>query len=380
MIELLERLGYYPRFCVWELTLACELRCKHCGSYAGPKRDDELSFEEALTVADQLAAMHCEKLTLGGGEPTLHPQWHELGKRLTRQGVLVNIISNGWQWSRDQVQKAKDAGLANVAFSLDGLEQAHDTVRRAGSFQRVVSAIDVSVGAGMPTTIVTHVNQLNHRHLPELRELLREHGVLSWQIQMGNPLGAMGDNEALVVKPEELLWLIPQIAEMRADPCQRPVVFAADNVGYYGRWEKPLRDRGAEISFWIGCRAGCQVVGIESNGNVKGCLSLPSSRHGDNRFVEGNLRQQSLADIWNKPGAFAYNRQFRPEQLVGFCARCRYGDICRGGCTWTAFGHTRNRYDNPYCFYRQALLQRRYDLLADEEPTDQELAFLQHSG
>ena len=35
MIELLSRLGYYPRFCVWELTLACNLRCLHCGSFAG---------------------------------------------------------------------------------------------------------------------------------------------------------------------------------------------------------------------------------------------------------------------------------------------------------------------------------------------------------
>jgi radical SAM protein with 4Fe4S-binding SPASM domain len=379
MLELLQRLGYYPRFCVWELTLACQLRCKHCGSYAGPRREDELSFEEALKVADQLAAMRCEKLTLGGGEPTLHPQWHELGKRLTSQGVLVNIISNGWQWSIEQVQKAKDAGLANVAFSLDGFEKEHDAVRRPESFQRVVSAIEVSVGAGMPTTIVTHVNQFNFRRLHELRQFLGERGVSSWQIQMGNPLGAMGDNEQLVVKPEELLWLIPQIAEMRTDPSQRPLVFAADNVGYYGKWEKPLRDRGAEISFWIGCRAGCQVVGIESNGNVKGCLSLPSSRHGDNRFVEGNLREQSLEEIWNKPDAFAYNRQFSVKQLAGFCSRCRYGDICRGGCTWTALGHTRNRYDNPYCFYRQAVLAGRTDLLADEQPTEQELLYLEKS-
>jgi radical SAM protein with 4Fe4S-binding SPASM domain len=379
MLELLQRLGYYPRFCVWELTLACELRCKHCGSYAGPKRDDELSLTEALAVADQLAAMRCEKLTLGGGEPTLHPQWDTLGKRLTRQGVLVNIISNGWQWSDEKVQRAKDAGLANVAFSLDGFEEAHDTVRREGSYARVVAAIDASVSAGMPTAIVTHINQLNLHRLREFRAFLREHGVVSWQIQMGNPLGAMGDNEELVVDPKELLWLIPQIAEMRADPAGQPQVFAADNVGYYGRWEKPLRDRGAEISFWVGCRAGCQVVGIESNGNVKGCLSLPSSRHGDGRFVEGNLREQSLADIWNKPGAFAYNRAFSKDQLAGFCAVCRYGDICRGGCTWTAFGHTRNRYDNPYCFYRQALLYRRFDLLADEEPSEAELTFLDSS-
>ncbi len=376
MLELLKRLGYYPRFCVWELTLVCDLRCRHCGSYAGARRKDELSYEECLRVADDLAAMKCERLTLGGGEPTLHPRWHELGARLSERGVLVNIISNGWGWSKEHLDRARDAGLINVAFSLDGFEQAHDTVRREGSFRRVVDAVDMCVAAGMPVSIVTHVNQLNKNSLPEFRAFLAEHGLASWQIQFGNPSGVMSEHQELVIQPEDLLFLNPLIAEMRADEVARPLIFPADNVGYFGRCEKALRDRGTEISFWIGCRAGCQVVGIESNGNVKGCLSLPSARHGNDLFLEGNLRQERLATIWNRPDAFAYNRQFTEEQLAGFCAKCRYRDICRGGCAWTAYSHTKNRFDNPYCFYRQALRHRRFDLLADEQPTDEELAAL----
>ena len=73
----------------------------------------------------------------------------------------------------------------------------------------------------------------------------------------------------------------------------------ADDIGYYGLPEQGLRDNGGELPFWIGCRAGCQVIGIESSGNVKGCLSLPSSMHGEKRFVEGNLRERSLSEIWN---------------------------------------------------------------------------------
>ena len=102
MIELLERLGYYPRFCVWELTLACDMRCQHCGSFAGTRRPDELDFDEQLSVAEQLIRLGCEKVTLGGGEPTLHPRWYQLGKYLTDGGVRVNIISNGWGWDERQ--------------------------------------------------------------------------------------------------------------------------------------------------------------------------------------------------------------------------------------------------------------------------------------
>jgi radical SAM protein with 4Fe4S-binding SPASM domain len=380
MLEILQRLGYAPRFCVWELTLVCDLRCRHCGSYAGAKRKDELSFEECLEVADQLADLGCEKLTLGGGEPTLHPHWHELGKRLTDRGVRVNLISNGWSWSEENLEKARHAGLMNVAFSLDGFEEAHDAVRRKDSFRRVVAATDMCVAAEVPTSIVTHVNQLNKNSLREFRDFLAEHRISSWQIQFGTPSGSMSDNQELVTRPEDLLWLIPQIAEMRTAAVTRPIIFPADNVGYYGKYEKAIRDRGAEISFWIGCRAGCQVIGIESNGNVKGCLSLPSQRHGNDMFLEGNLREKPLAEIWNDPDAFPFNRKFSLDQLAGFCAVCRYRDICRGGCTWTAYSHTRNRFDNPYCFYRQAVRHRRFDLLADEEPTPEELAAVEPAG
>ncbi len=379
MIELVQRLGFYPRFCVWELSLVCDMRCRHCGSHAGARRADELDLEQLEAVADALAAMGCEKVTLSGGEPTLHPHWHELGRRLTDQDVRVNIITNGWSWSPTRMAEARQAGLTNVAFSLDGFEKAHDEVRRKGSFERVVRGIELCVAEEMPTSVVTHINRLNMHELPEFRDFLGEHGVASWQVQLGVPSGNMSDWQELVIAPEELLWLVPQIAELRGDGASEPIVCPSDNIGYFGTCEKALRDRGKPINFWIGCRAGCQVVGIESNGNVKGCLSLPSVRHGSERdvFVEGNLRQQSLAELWQREGAFAMNREFRQERLGGFCAVCRFRDICRGGCAWTAYSHTSNRFDNPYCFYRQAVLHRRLDLLGDDEPSPEELAFSQ---
>ena len=136
-------------------------------------------------------------------------------------------------------------------------------------------------------------------------------------------------------------------------------MFPGHNVGYFGDPEADLRDRGGAIPFWVGCTAGCSVIGIESNGNIKGCLSLPSSRNGIDQFVEGNVRESSLEEIWWRKNAFAYNRKFSVKQLDGFCRTCDYADICRGGCAWTAFSHTSSRYDNPYCYWRQVKLREQ---------------------
>ena len=368
MIEVLTRLGYRPRFCVWELTLACDMRCRHCGSRAGKPRHDELETSELLDIAKQLSEMACKRVTLSGGEPTLHPAWDTVAKALRAGGVRVNIISNGWSWTPEHTRRAIDTGLENIAFSLDGPEDAHDGVRaRPGSFGRVARAIDDCVAKGAPVTVVTHVNNLNKASLETFHAWLADRGVASWQLQVGNPSGSMRDCPDLVLDPEELLWLVPLIADMKQSGPRRPVIFPSDNIGYYGKYERILRDRGATICFWIGCRAGCQVVGIESNGNVKGCLSLPSARNQVDAFVEGNLRDTRLRELWTRPGAFAFNRNYDVGKLEGFCGRCRFRDICRGGCSWSAFTRSGSRFDNPMCFYRVAVEHERWDLIPDAE-------------
>jgi radical SAM protein with 4Fe4S-binding SPASM domain len=375
MLDVLKQVGFAPRACVWELTLACNLRCKHCGSIAGSKREREMSLDESLQVADQLAALGCRRVTLSGGEPTLNPDWDRIGKRLGDHGIKVNLISNGWHWSAAHVARAKAAGLCGAAFSLDGFEREHDEFRQRGSFARVVSAIDACVAGGLPVAVNTTVNTLNARTLRELRDFVRERGAFSMQVQLATPSGNMGEHRDLVIDPKDLLWLVPELSALCRENTRQFFTVAADDIGYYGKPEQLLRDDGGELPFWIGCRAGCQVVGIESGGNVKGCLSLPSSMHGEGRFVEGNLRDRPLAEIWNAPGAFAYNRAEASSRLTGFCGVCRYREFCRGGCTWTVYCHAQAGGEgNPFCFYHQAVKHDRADLLT-EPPTHDELAF-----
>jgi radical SAM protein with 4Fe4S-binding SPASM domain len=374
VIELLERIGYWPCYCVWELTLACNLKCMHCGSFAGVRRDDELGLEEAYRVADALADLRCERVTLSGGEPTLHPEWHLIGRRLTDHGVGVNILSNGWHWDDEQFGRATEAGLTNLGFSLDGLEPHHDQIRKEGSFARTMSAIDRGVAEGWRVAVVSHINTLNLRTLPDMERMLRDHGVVHWQLQLGLPSGHLAANRELVIDPEELLWIVPLIAEMREKGGAAFEVVGSHNIGYYGKWEQTLRlvDDGP-IDVWVGCRAGIHVLGIESNGNIKGCLSLPSAKHGEDRFVEGNVKQSSLQEIWRDLETFPRNRAFDEKLLASFCGVCRYRDICRGGCSWAAYSYDTDRYDNPYCFYRQAVRLGRLDLLDDDQPSAEEL-------
>ena len=160
-------------------------------------------------------------------------------------------------------------------------------------------------------------------------------------------MGQLARHPELMIVPEDL----PAIADfvVAARQRQRLAISVADNIGYFSHHEAVLRatpNRG-NLNFWCGCSAGCLNVGIEANGNVKGCLSLQ-----DDAFVEGNIRESSLEEIWSRPGAFAYTRNFKVEDLHGHCKGCELGEICRGGCVFMAFGATGSAHDNPFCLHR----------------------------
>jgi 2-iminoacetate synthase ThiH len=53
-----------PFYAVWEVTLRCDLSCRHCSSRAGRARDDELTTREALDLVGALAHLGVEEVTL----------------------------------------------------------------------------------------------------------------------------------------------------------------------------------------------------------------------------------------------------------------------------------------------------------------------------
>lgn len=359
MIKLLKKYGFRPRIGVWELTLKCNLRCRHCGSRAGAARADELALHEALALCDQLADLGCRFMTLSGGEPLMRKDWPLIAEKLIERGVTVGMITNGILFDDTQARAAKMVGLETVAFSVDGFQESHEYQRRVpGQWSQVLESIDRCHKHGLRPSVVTTINRRNVSELEALRGLLAEHRVQRWQVQFATPTGNMADNRSLLMDPEALLEAVPMIARMCRDG-KTPRVYPGHDVGYYGEPEEALREQVTKFPVWTGCSAGCSVIGIESNGNIKGCLSLPSSMNGVDDFIEGNVRQSSLKEIWERPDAFKYNRQFTVDELGGFCRTCEYAEVCRGGCTWTTFAEAGAVRDNPYCYWRQLKLRER---------------------
>jgi radical SAM protein with 4Fe4S-binding SPASM domain len=336
---------YIPLSCVWEMTLQCNMHCIHCGSKAGDKRENELTLEESMRVANDLFELGCRRISLIGGEIFLYYGWEHVARVMSRSGILVNIITNGYKFGDEEIEKIKYAGLTNVCFSVDGMEENHDRIRnRKNSFKKVLKGFARLRKEDIPFAVVTTLLDFNFHDLENMYDLFVKNKVSAWQIQLANLMGNMNEHKQHAIKAEKIPLITKFIRQKKE--ANKMNIYAADDIGYYDENEKHLRGECGEISYWPGCQAGLTVVGIDSIGNVKGCESLYSEA-----FIEGNVRKESLKNIWFNEHNFLYNRKFTEDLLTGNCAKCDMGAFCRGGCKGSSYFNKGYLFENPYCIY-----------------------------
>ena len=278
-----------------------------------------------------------------GGEVFLFKGWDRLAEYLSDKGLAVNIVSNGYRIGADEINQIKRAKLVNVGISIDGMQSNHNKIRgKSDSFQRLRDALKLLYAAGIQVCAVTSLMKFNYQDLEALYSFLLDQHVQLWQIQLVNAMGNMMGKDDFALRVEQVRGVIEFIREKNGD--RQMVVVAADSIGYFDENETHIRGTSSPICYWGGCSAGISSIFIDSVGNVKGCGSLYSDI-----FIEGNVRDNSLAYIWNSSSAFAYNRQFTIDLLSGKCKGCKVGYMCRGGCRSSNYFSNKSLYSNVFC-------------------------------
>ena len=343
--------------------MRCDQACAHCGSRAGKPRPRELDTSEVLEVGAALARLGCREVSLIGGEAYLRPDIEVIVADLARRGMRVVMQTGGRTFDRDRAERLRAAGLSALGVSVDGLSKTHDRLRgNLGSHRAALAALVAAREAGLVITANTQVNKLNMGELRELCGLLRGHGIQSWQVQLTVAMGRAADRPEWIVAPSDVVDIIDTLAALQleamneAGPGGIPFnIVGGNNLGYYGPHELVLRSRpGGDVEHWGGCKAGVDVIGIESDGTVKACPSLPTAPyHG------GNLRDLSLEELWAESPGVRFSRDRTADELWGHCKTCYYAEECRAGCSWTAHCTLGRRGNNPFCYHRVVQLRRR---------------------
>ena len=331
-----------PHIAVWELTLQCNLHCLHCGSSAGQPRPNELTTTEALNLIHDLADLDFKGIALMGGEIFLRKDWTTIAQEIKNNNITLSIITNGYFSPTTLIPKLTKLEPECLMIGLDSAEpHIHDYIRGVkGAFNKTLSFIHAAKKAQLPVGIITTVHKKNFESLPVLREFIIDEEI-DWQLQEATPIGRFQHHHLLSQEQYYALGLFIYNLQKKYRNATFKIL-GTHNFGFHSIILPNL----STYPIWDGCYAGKTVLGIQSNGDIKGCLAL------SDEYIEDNIRKRSIKDLWNDPNTFSYTRQFDPYNLGPYCISCKHSTTCKGGCTTRSSAITGIPHNDPYCFHR----------------------------
>ena len=316
-----------PICLTWELTYACNLACVHCLSSSGRRDPRELSTAQCKAVIDELERMQVFYVNIGGGEPTVRPDFWELVDYATEHRVGVKFSTNGVRITPERATRLAAGDYVDVQISLDGATaEINDAVRGPGSFAMAVRALENLAAAGFSDPkISVVVTRHNVGQLDDFKALADRYGA-TLRITRLRPSGRGADvwDELHPTAEQQVQlynWLVARGER----------VLTGDSFFHLSGLGEPGALAGLNM-----CGAGRVVCLIDPVGDVYAC---PFAIH--DRFLAGNVlsdngfgNPRGFADVWRNSELFT---ELRSPQSAGACGSCGHYDSCRGGCMAAKF-------------------------------------------
>ena len=313
-------LGLAAPICLtWELTYACNLACVHCLSSSGKRDPRELKTAQCESVIDELQAMQVFYVNIGGGEPTVRPDfWHLVDYAIGHQ-VGVKFSTNGVRLTTKRARQLAATDYVDVQVSLDGATaEVNDRIRGVGSYDTALRALDNLAEAGFENAKISVVaTRENVGQLDEFKRLADDRGA-TLRLTRLRPSGRGADvwDELHPTADQQRMlydWLV----------VNGEGVLTGDSFFHLGAYGSSLP--GLNL-----CGAGRVVCLIDPIGDVYAC---PFAIH--EQFLAGNvLETGGFATVWRDSELFA---DLRSPTTSGACTKCSQFDACRGGCMAAKF-------------------------------------------
>jgi len=338
-----------PICLTWELTYACNLSCTHCLSASGRRDPRELSTEQCLAIIDELERMKVFYVNIGGGEPTVRPDFWEIVDYAVAHKVGVKFSTNGIKITPEIAEKIVSSDYIDVQLSLDGATaEVNDFVRGAGSFDTAMRALGYLHDAGAKDIKISVVcTRQNIPQLDEFKDIADRFGA-QLRLTRLRPSGRAVDVWDELHPTQDQQYELYQWLLAHGDN-----VLTGDSFFHLSAYGESLP--GLNL-----CGAGRVVCLIDPVGDVYAC---PFAIH-DAFFAGSILTDGSFEKVWRESELF---QDLRRPQTGGACSSCEFFSSCRGGCMAAKF-FTGLPLDgpDPECvrgFGEQALLEA-----ADERP------------
>jgi hypothetical protein len=176
-----------------DLTNRCNLTCPVCFANANAagyvyEQSFEQVEQELIRLLD-CRPIPCTNVQFSGGEPTLHPRFHDIVRRAAELGMTnIQAATNGITFANlEFAQHAKDAGLHSLYLQFDGVEdRIYRFVRGRELLRKKLQAVENCRKTGMKICLVpTLIRGENDDQVPKIFDFAVENAdvisAISWQ-------------------------------------------------------------------------------------------------------------------------------------------------------------------------------------------------------
>ena len=178
----------------FDITYNCNFRCKHCYNSSGERCEyTELSDETVRKIAKDIVSHTPDSMCICGGEPLLRKDLAcDIARIIKKDGpsTSVAMVTNGFLMTEEIALELKESGIERIQISLDGAtSQSHDWLRRPGSFDAALKAIECLKKAGVDYAVAFSPTRKNIGELEQAIDLAYSLGCSEFRIR---PLMMLG--------------------------------------------------------------------------------------------------------------------------------------------------------------------------------------------
>jgi radical SAM protein with 4Fe4S-binding SPASM domain len=300
------------------ITESCQLRCGHC--YMGDRLDHgtQMEYEQVCDTLVLWRKLGGSKLTILGGEPTIHPDYCEIIRFANQIGYEhVITTTNGLKPAARKLNRLEPDDFAYVQISLDGgSSESHNAVRGPRTFEIAMETATATAARGFDTRFICTVNALNIDDCLKLLDIADEIGVSLVKYHVFSTIGNGNENEDWAIDPATWIEFYEQLDAAAEEHKTR--------IWYQPTYARRDRMAGYAKEGYRGCIGRTlDRISIFPDGRCYVCSYLF-----DTELNFANMRD----------GAVEINRGRNEFELFAgaltssSCGKCKVPGICMGGC------------------------------------------------